>query len=402
VVPLAAAGFVNGVQIAPLVCCFGLLIGVSIQAAKARGAKNLPEAAEVLRHGFLVALSAGVLLGIIATVVMPFLDSMGQPHDVIVEGRKYWLIMSWSMLPMLLFQALRSYSEALEGPVAPMVIMFGAVALNAGLNWLLIYGNWGCPQLGLTGAAWSTLIARVAMLVVLAIHVERDSRFAGALPSRWWGGFEMERVMRLLRIGLPVAMQLLFEVGAFAGMTVMVGILGKIPLAAHQVAITCNAVAFMAPLGLSMAVAIRVSAAIGAGERRRVRAIGFSALGATSAFMIFVGLVYVFVGKDIVRIFIRDEAVLALAAKLLLVAAVFQFTDGLQVVVSGALRGMSDVKVPTVLTFIAYWIIAVPLSFYFCFNLKWGAIGVWTGLAIGLSLAGSVLTWRFAQKTKVS
>jgi MATE family multidrug resistance protein len=391
---------VNGLQAAPLVCSFGLLAGISVTAARARGAGDLDRAGEIVRHGMIMALVAGLALGLGATLAAPYLTRMGQPPEVVAMGRNYWLIMAWSMLPMLLFQVMRSYSEALEGPIVPMLIMFGGVALNAGLNWILIFGHWGFPRLGLTGASLATLTARIAMLVVLAVHLERDPRFSAALPKQWWGGFHFAEFRPLLAFGLPVALQLLFEVGAFAGATLMIGLLGSVSLAAHQVAITCNAVAFMLPLGLSMAVAIRIGAAVGAGEQLKVRAIGASALVLTALVMSLIGLVYLFVGRDLVHLFLHDDHALDIARSLLLVAAVFQITDGFQVVVSGALRGMADVKWPTVLTFIAYWVIALPLSWVFGHYLKFGAVGVWAGLAVGLSLAGVVLTWRFVRMTR--
>ena len=203
----------------------------------------------------------------------------------------------------------------------------------------------------------------------------------------------------MLQMGVPTAGCLLFESGAFAAAALMMGWLGATALAAHQIALSCAAFTFMFPLGLSMAASIRISKALGEGRREVLRAIGFGALGFSSLLMLTFALVFAGAGGWLARGFTTDPAVIALAAQLLVVAAVFQLFDGGQVVSSGILRGLTDVKVPTVITFIAYWVVSLPLAALLAFRTPLGPVGIWTGLAAGLASAAVLLAWRFVRKT---
>jgi MATE family multidrug resistance protein len=203
----------------------------------------------------------------------------------------------------------------------------------------------------------------------------------------------------MLQMGVPAAGCLLFESGAFAAAALMMGWLGATALAAHQIALSCAAFTFMFPLGLSMAASIRISKTLGEGRREALRAIGFGALGFSSLLMLTFALVFAGAGGWLARGFTTDPAVIALAAQLLVVAAVFQLFDGGQVVSSGILRGLTDVKVPTVITFIAYWMVSLPLAGLLAFRTPLGPVGIWTGLAAGLASAAVLLAWRFVRKT---
>jgi MATE family multidrug resistance protein len=202
-------------------------------------------------------------------------------------------------------------------------------------------------------------------------------------------------------MGVPAAGGLLFESGAFAAAALMMGWLGATALAAHQIALSCAAFTFMFPLGLAMAASIRISKALGGGRREVLRAIGFGALGLSSLLMLAFALVFAAAGGWLARGFTTDPAVIALAAQLLVVAAVFQLFDGGQVVSAGALRGLTDVKVPTVITFIAYWMVSLPLAGLLAFRASLGPVGIWTGLAAGLASAAVLLAWRFVRLTRL-
>ncbi|HWA88288.1 MAG TPA: MATE family efflux transporter [Opitutus sp.] len=397
-VPLAASAFTHGVFGVFFVVGLGLLLGVGVFAARDAGAGRVAECAAWLRHGRALAIGVsvaaiGLLLGISTR-----LRWFGQPAEVVAITPPYFVLISLSLLPVLFFQVQRQFAESLGRPLGPMIIMLGDVGLNALLNWIFIWGHWGAPALGLVGSGIATLTARSLAVVTIALWLRRSQTFAAvrAAPRGRWA---WERLQSLLTIGLPAAGSLLFESGAFAAAALMMGWLGATALAAHQVALSCASFTFMVPLGLSMAVSMRLSRALGEGRREAVRAIGFGAVAMGCGFMLLSATTFATLGHVLARGFTTDPAVIALATKLLAVAAVFQLFDGGQVVGAGALRGLTDVRVPTLITFFAYWVIALPGGYVLAFHFSLGPVGVWAALAAGLGCAAVSLWTRFQRLT---
>ncbi|HUR56600.1 MAG TPA: MATE family efflux transporter, partial [Opitutaceae bacterium] len=225
----------------------------------------------------------------------------------------------------------------------------------------------------------------------------RDPAVRAAWPSRWFGNYSTARVRDMLGVGSPAAGMLLFEQSAFAFSCIMVGWLGSVPLAAHQIAISCASLAFMIPLGLSMAAGMRVSHAVGAAHHDHVRAIGVGAIALGVMIMAVFALAFGIGGRRIATWFVTDPAVIALAAQLLVVAALFQLVDGVQVIGAALLRGLMDVRVPALITLIAYWVIALPLGYAMGIRGPFGAVGVWSGIASGLAVAAVFLALRFVR-----
>ena len=399
-VPLAAASFSIHIFNLFYVTGIGVMIPVSIYVARARGAEKPEEAAEYLRHGVALAVTIGLAEMLLMFALTTQFERFGQPPEVLAIVRPYFLLFASSIVPVLLYLALRQFSEAMGHPWAPMFILLCSVALNAVLNWILIYGNLGAPAMGLTGAGIATLVARVADAVVTWWWLKRDPRVRAAWPRRWWGGYSRARFREMLGVGLPASGMLLFEASAFALSGIMIGWLGSIPLAAHQIAISCASLTFMFPLGLSMATGMRVSHAVGAGERARVRRIAFGGIGAGLVLMLGFAAVFGFGGRVLATWFVEDGVVIALAAQLLIVAAFFQLFDGVQVIAASALRAVTDVRVPTMITFVAYWLIALPLGYTIGVRGPLGAVGVWTGIASGLAFAAIFLSARLARLTR--
>lgn len=398
-VPLAASAFANSVCNLVFIVGLGLLLPVSVFAARAHGAKEPRECAEYLRHGMALALAIGgavlLVLGLMATQLGRF----GQPVEVVAEVGPYYLLLVTSLLPAFLHQVLKQYSEALGHPWAPMLILLGCVGLNVVLNWVLIYGKLGAPALGLEGAGWATLAARTTAVVVLWWWLTRQPAVRNEWPQRWRAALWWPRLREMLHIGIPVGGQWLFEAGAFSAAAFMMGWIGAVPLAAHQIALSCAAFTFMVPLGLSSAVSVRLSKVMGEGRREAVRPIGFGALAAGLVAMSCFGLIFAFGGGLLARGFTSEADVVALATQLLLVAAVFQIFDGAQVIGAGVLRGLTDVRIPTLITFVAYWIFALPGGYLLAFKTDMGPVGVWMGLAAGLGCAAVFLGWRFHRLT---
>lgn len=390
-VELAAAAFTHGVFGLFYIVGIGLLMPVGVYTARDHGAADNVGCAAWLKHGRALGLGTGALFFVLLAGVSTQLHRFGQPAEVVAVMKPFFLLTALSLIPVLYFQVQRQYLDALGRPWVGTSIMLADVALNALLNWVFIWGHWGVPAMGLTGSGLATLIARTLAVSFIALWLRREAH-----PPR---GFERGRFREMLQMGVPAAGSLLFESGAFAAAMLMMGWLGATALAAHQIALSCAAFTFMFPLGLAMATSIRISKALGEGRRDALRAIGFGSLGLTVVLMLTFATIFALGGGVLARSFTPDAAVVALATQLLVVAAIFQLFDGGQVVSAGMLRGLTDVKVPTVITFIAYWVLSLPIGYGLAFHTKLGPIGVWTGLAAGLSCAAVLLARRFHRLT---
>lgn len=390
-VQLAAAAFSHGIFGMFYIVGLGLLLPVGVFTARDHGAGDHDGCAAWLRHGRLMALAAGGAVFLLLAGLSTQLSRFGQPPEVVAIVRPFFLLNSLSLVPVFYFQVQRQYLDALGRPWVGTTVMLADVGLNALLNWVFIWGHLGAPALGLTGSGVATLIARTLAVTAIAVWLRGETESA---PGVQW-----RRFREMLHMGLPVAGCLLFESGAFAAAALMMGWLGATALAAHQIALSCAAFTFMFPLGLSMAASIRISKARGEGRPEVLRAIGFGALGLGSLVMLTFATVFALAGGLLARGFTADPAVITLATQLLVIAAIFQLFDGGQVVSSGALRGLGDVKVPTVITFVAYWLVALPGGYGLAFHTPLGPLGVWAGLAAGLGCAALLLGRRFHRLT---
>jgi len=398
-VPLAAAAFSNNVFTVFYVIGIGLMIPVSVFVARSRGAQQPAEAGEYLRHALLIAFGFGALETLVMAALSTQLARFGQPPEVLAVVTPFFLLFAASITPVLVYLALRQFAEAMGHPWAPMFIMLAGVGLNALLNWIFIFGHLGLPGLGLTGAGISTLISRTLGAWVIFLWLRRDPRVRAAWPRKWFGHYSRARFAEMLHVGLPASGMLLFETTAFAFSGIMIGWLGAVPLAAHQIAVSCASMAFMFPLGLALATGMRVSHALGAAEHARLRPIAFSSLGLGLGAMAMFAITFAAGGNVIAHWFVRDVAVIVVATQLLSIAAVFQVVDGVQVIAAASLRGLTDVKIPAVITFVAYWGLALPIGYALGIRGPLGAMGVWVGIATGLACAALFLTLRFARLT---
>ena len=399
-IPLAASSFGLGVFNIFFIVGVGLLTPVAVFASRARGAGRHDEAGEFLRHGLALALGSGAVEVALMLWIGTRLAWFRQPPEVLAAVNPFFMLIGLSLVPVLAYLALRQFAESMGRPWVPMLVMLCGVVLNASLNWVFIYGHLGAPRLGLTGAGISTLISRTLGSAVIFTWLRMDPAMRAAWPRRWFAPLSGARLRRMLAVGLPVSGSLLFEGGAFAAATIMMGWLGAVPLAAHQVALSCAALTFMFSLGLSMAVGMRMSAAVGAGEHSRLRPIWVGGVGMGVVLAAAYAVVFLAYGRAISHFFIDDPVVISTATSLLVVAAIFQTFDGGQVINSAALRGLTDVKVPAVITFVAYWVISLPLGYMLGVRGRFGAAGIWTGLAAGLAFAAILLGVRFFRLTR--
>ena len=399
-VPLAASAFGVGVFNVFFIIGLGLITPVAVFASRSRGEGRHDEAGEFMRHGLLIALVSGAIEFALVILISGHLAWFRQPPEVLDAVNPFFVLLGFSIFPVLAYLALRQFAESMGRPWVPMLVMLCGVGLNAFLNWVFIYGHLGVPALGLTGAGISTLISRTLGTAVIFIWLCLDPAMREAWPRRWLAPVSWKRLRRMLGVGLPTSGSLLFEGGAFAAATVMMGWLGAAPLAAHQIALSCAALTFMVALGLSMAVGMRMSAAVGSGDHANLRPIwiGGTLMGLAMSFAVTV--IFLAFGHAIASCFVRDAGVVSVATLLLVVAAVFQIFDGGQVINSAALRGLTDVKVPAAITFVAYWLVALPVGYLLGIRGPFGPAGIWSGLAGGLAVAAVLLGLRIVRLTR--
>lgn len=381
----------NGVFFVAAIFGTGVLFGLDFTVAHAFGAGRREEMHLWLLAGVYASFFLAAVLMLVVRIVLPLLPAVGVRPEVAREAIVYGEIVTWSLLPIFLFNALRRYLQAANLVKAVMLALVSANAINAVADWALIFGHLGFPALGVAGAAWATMVSRTYLLLfLLAYLVRRERRESTGLwrvSLRW----DAARLRRLLALGLPAALQLTLEVGVFVLATTLVGTLDAVSLAAHHIALSAASVTFMVPLGISSAAAVRVGQAIGGGDARRAQAAGWAAIALGAAAMAIGGLLFVFVPEPIVRIFTNDGTTIAVGVSLLAIAAIFQLFDGVQVVSTGALRGVGDTRTPMLTNLFAHWLLGLPIGYFLAFHAGLGVTGIWVGLCLGLIAVALVL-----------
>ena len=392
-IPLAAVSLASSIASVPLVFGIGMAYGLTPMVAHAMGQARPFKAVRLLKNGTVVNAFTSAFMFLFALVLFWGVRFTGQEPAVVEEATMYlWIIMA-SYLPFMLFMSAKQYLEGMGDTKTPMRIsLYGNVG-NIGLNALLIYG-WGpFPEWGIVGAGVATLVARGYMMMAAWWFVLRRGK---ADPADWLRAKVTTYPIRaLLKIGIPSGFQYIFEVSAFAASAWIIGTLGATPLAAHQVAISLASISYMAATGLGAAATIRIGQAMGRKDIAGAKAAGTSLFLITIIFMAVTGLTFFVFRHQLPWAYTQDPAVVAAAAALLVVATIFQISDGVQATALGALRGIQDVRVPTAITFVAYYVIALPLEWYFGHVLGWGAVGVWSALAVGLTVSAGWLSLRF-------
>lgn len=394
---LAASSFVNNFMSVFMMFGIGLTYGITPLVAQADGKNDDSKITRLLRHGIILSLVMGLLLVLFLFSVSYLFPYLNQPEEVISIGRPYFFIVASSLFMLLVFQGFRQFSEGMSITKPIMYITIIANAVNVVLNYLLIYGKLGFPELGLNGAGWATLISRIIMALLIFLFVYRFKKF-----QKYRGGFDLAAVKAsffrpMLKIGIPTGGQFVFEVGAFAMAAIMMGWLGTIPLAAHQIAISLVSLSYMMASGISAASTVRVGNQLGRNDIPNLKRAGNTSFMMSLIFMAGCSLIYILFNGFFPTLYVEDRTAIEIASSLIIIAGLFQLSDGVQVVGLGCLRGMSDVKVPTIITLVSYWGLAIPSSYIFGFTLGYGAKGIWYGLLVGLTVAAITLYLRFVK-----
>jgi multidrug resistance protein, MATE family len=388
---IGAVGIGSSLFLGVCIFAMGLLLGLDTLVSQSFGAGRVEDCHRWLLHGIVLS----VVLTIPVTLILRFLSSAlgawGLNPAVLLLLRPYLDALTWSVLPLLLYASFRRYLQGM-GVVRPvMVALIAANLVNLFVNWLLIYGRMGAPAMGVSGSAWATVIARIGMAgVLLGVIVYRESGKRPGLfatPLR----IELERMRRLLALGLPAASQVTLEVGVFAAATALAGRLAPAALAAHQIAINIVSLTFMVPLGVASAGAVRVGHAVGRHDGAAAARSGWTAFLFGTFFMSCAAMTFLLIPRRLVGAFTTDAAVIETGVALLFVGAVFQLFDGVQGVATGVLRGLGDTRTPMLWNLAGHWFIGLPLGYALCFAAGYGVIGLWWGLSSGLIICAVAL-----------
>lgn len=397
---LAAVGLTATIFFSILLACMGVISMVGVFAAEAHAKDDRAAVADSVRQGYWVSLLLAVPAMALSWHLGPILVWLGQDPAVIPFAEAYVRAVMWSFLPYLWITVLRGFLTALSRTAPIMVITIAMVALNLAVNYLLVFGHFGFPALGVAGSGYATSIVCWTMLGALLLHIEMSRRFRGYGLTRGLLAINPDSMGRMLRLGLPAAGMVLAETGMFSAIAVLMGILGTVELAANQIASTFLSILFMIPMALGHAASTRVAYGIGLGDAGFARRAGLIAIGATVVYMILVAVLVWSMPELIARIFLDareadNVAVIELTVALLVIAAVSQVSDGVQAVAAGALRGLGDTRWPFVFSLVGFNVVGLGSGAYFAFSLGWGAQGLWIGLALGLTVSAAVFTWRF-------
>jgi multidrug resistance protein, MATE family len=398
--PQAAVALANSFYVLVLVLGIGISYGVTPLVAAADSSNDIEENASLLKHSIIINTITGILLFLLLVAISPVLRMFNQQQEVVDLAIPFLNIMMLGMIPLCIFSGFKQFAEGLSHTRVAMFITLGSNLLNILLNYVLIFGTYGFPKMGLMGACWASFISRVAMAIAMFLYVFYDKQFA-----KYWNGFNFknisrDRITKILAIGIPSGMQWVFELGAFSFAVIMIGWISPEAQAAHQVAVSIAAVTYMMASGLAAATSVRVGNQMGLKNREGVRVAGFSAMVMVMVFMIITAFCFILFRDSLPTLFNKEKQVIEIASTFIVIAAFFQISDGLQSVCLGALRGMKDVKIPTLITLIAYWGIGLPMSYVFTFKLNFGVQGVWYGLSLGLGLAAVFLFMRFNYVSK--
>jgi len=396
---ISAAGVGNAMHIAFAIFGMAVMLGLDTLVSQAYGARDIRACHRWFFDGLTLAGLMAVPIMTLLVLVWFAIPGLGFHSAVRPLLESYFGVLILSTPFLLAYAVCRRY---LQGMHAAMPVMFALVTanlINAAGNWVLIYGHYGFPALGVSGSAWATVISRAYMLASLLLAVwwiDRKRTREAHIDDRHglWHvdrAFEASRLRRLLALGLPAASQVGAEVGVFALATALSGMLDPISSASHQIALNMAGVAFMIPLGLGSAGAVRVGHAVGAGDRPRAAAAGWTAILLATLFMVASGLTFVLIPEQLISLFSTDPSVLSVGTSLLLLAAIFQLFDGIQGVITGTLRGLGDTATAMKVNLVAHWLFGLPVSYLLCFVAGWGVWGLWIGLSLGLIVTGVIL-----------
>ena len=405
---LAAVSLGNSFMFIAMSIGIGFSTAITPLIAQADSSDNLKQARATYKSGLFLCTVLGVILFLGVYCSKPLFSLMKQPKEVVELAIPYLDLVAFSLIPLVIFQAIKQLSDGMSMTRYPMYATLIANIINVILNYVLIFGKFGFPEMGIVGAAYGTLVSRVIMVVYLALLLRCKERSAQIVKNIKFFVLDLSMIKRIINLGSLSALQMFFEVAIFTSAVWLSGLLGKNPQAANQIALNLSSMTFMVAMGLSVVAMIRVGNQKGLQDYKELRRIAFSIFLLGVLLAIFFALLFFIFHKSLPNIYVNlNDAnnysdtieVTTIASNLLLAAAFFQISDSIQVVFLGALRGLQDVKIPTILTFISYWVIGFPVSYFLGTAEMYGSFGIWLGLLAGLTTASILLFIRFNSLT---
>ena len=393
--PLAAVSLGNSLVFIALSLGIGFSFAITPLIAEADGAEDIEAGRSYFQNGIILCTGCGIFLFLLLLLAKPILYHLDQPPEVVDLAIPYMEIVAFSLIPLMIFQGFKQFADGLSQTKYSMYATLIANVVNVIFNFLLIYGIWIFPRLELEGAAYATLISRFFMVWFIWEILRRKKKFSSYFIWTKKQLFQPKIFKRLLQLGFPTALQMFFEVAIFTGTIILAGTLGTNPQAANQIALNLASMTFMIAVGLGVTATIRVGNQKGLKNYRDLRRIAYSTFLLVFLIEAVFAVGFILLKDWLPTWYIDNPEVLLLAAQLLIIAALFQLSDGLQVVILGALRGLQDVKIPTVICFIAYFIIGFPVSIFFGREDQLGSMGIWLGLLAGLTASAVMLYFRF-------
>ncbi len=401
---LAAVSLANSFMFIAMSLGIGFSTAITPLIAEADGEGNFEAGKSTFKHGLFLCTVISILLFLGVFIAEPILHLMKQPTEVVELAIPYLNLVAASLIPLIVFQAFKQFSDGMSMTKYPMYATLIGNVINVILNYLFIFGKFGLPELGIVGAAIGTLASRVIMVVYLWYLLSQHHKTRAFVLNIQIFDLSKKMIKKLYGLGFPSAMQMFFEVAIFTAAIWLSGILGKNPQAANQIALNLSSMTFMVAMGLSVTAMIRVGNQKGLKRYIELRRIAFSIFMIATLFAVLFAILFFLFSGSLPNIYldlndptkmIDNYEVITIASKLLLIAAVFQISDTIQVVALGALRGMQDVKIPTFMTFISYWVIGFPISYYLSLYTDYKSAGIWIGLLAGLTSSGIMLFIRF-------
>lgn len=397
---LAAASIANIVFILVFVFGIGLASGITALSGKAYGEKDFTMLKDIFSTGLKTNVLIGILLTMILIAMRGVFPYLGQEPLVATLAQPYYDILVFSMLPYMVFLHYKQFVDGLAKTKPGMIVLLVCNAVNIVLNYGFIYGKLWLPELGLNGAAVATTISRVLMALSFVFLMYYSTSLRKYVIGFVRSKFHYERFLEILKIGVPIGFQIVLEVAAFVIGAIMTGWLGAKQLAAYQIVIGLASLTFLMASGVASTATVRISNYLGERKFRRLEIAGYSAIIMSVAFMAFSGVLF-YIGRNYLpTLYINEPDVVAIASKLMIIAALFQVMDGTQVTAIGALRGLQDVNAPTYIALFSYWIVSLPICYYLAIYLNIGVEGIWYGYLVGLTVAAVTLTWRYIYKSK--
>jgi len=403
---LAAATLATTFLFPFLITAMGIVGAVAPLVAQARGARDIKAVRRIVRQGGWAALLLAAILVPFLWQLRPLYLALGQNPEAVELAEQFIIIGAWMVVPALLIAVLRSLISAFDATRVVLWITVAGVIFNAGVNYLLIFGNFGFPRLELRGSAIATVSTNVLMFALMLFYVLRHRRFRRFhILLRFWQP-DWVRFREIFRIGTPIGLTVFAEVSLFTAAALLMGWLGTDEVAAHAIVLQISSMAFMVPLGIGMATTVRVGMAYGRSDPEGIRQAGWIAIALGVGFMALTCILFLVGGPAVIALYLNpaepaNAHAIALAASYIIVAGLFQLVDGGQVVAAHALRGLSDTTVPMIVAIAGYWVIGMPTAYVLGFVLQWRGVGIWIGLAVGLAVVCVVLVARFALRERL-